>query len=92
MSFASDTSVGQSHSSADFTRSGYRRAETHQMTTADIDGAAVYGHGEDKIGSISELKIGADGKITDAVIDVGDFLGICAHSVLVPLNQMTVLR
>lgn len=92
MPHASDTPLRRSHGSADFTRSGYRRAEAHKVNAADMDGATVYGHGEEKIGSISELKVGPNGKIADAVIDVGGFLGIGAHSVLVPLSQMTVLK
>lgn len=75
-----------------FVRNGYDRAETHQLSTADVESATVYGRGDETIGSISELKVGTDGKITYAVIDVGGFLGMGAHSVLIPFSQLTVLR
>jgi len=75
-----------------FVRNGYDRAEPHNLTTADVESATVYGRNDETIGSISSLKVGTDGKITDAVIDVGGFLGMGAHSVQLPFNQLTVLR
>lgn len=75
-----------------FVRDGYDRAEIQDLTTADLESATVYGRDDETIGSISALKVGTDGKITDAVVDVGGFLGMGAHSVLLPFNQLTVLR
>lgn len=75
-----------------FVRDGYDRAETHEVTTSDVESATVYGRNDETIGSVSSLKVGTDGKITDAVIDVGGILGIGAHSVLLPFDQLTVLR
>ncbi|WP_086467090.1 PRC-barrel domain-containing protein [Oceanibaculum nanhaiense] len=75
-----------------FVRDGYNRAETHDLTTSDVESAKVYGRKDETIGSISSLKLGTDGKITDAVIDVGGFLGLGAHSVMLPFSQLTVLR
>ncbi|MFZ2100469.1 MAG: PRC-barrel domain-containing protein [Oricola sp.] len=75
-----------------FVRNGYNRAETHDLTTSDLESATVYGRDDETIGSVSSLKVGTDGKITDAVIDVGGFLGMGAHSVLLPFSQLTILR
>jgi hypothetical protein len=75
-----------------FVRNGYNRAETHELTTSDVESATVYGRNDETIGSVSSLKVGTDGKITDAVIDVGGFLGMGAHSVLLPFSQLAVLR
>jgi len=75
-----------------FVRTGYNRAEMHDLTTADLQSATVYGRDDETIGSISALQVGTDGRITDAVIDVGGFLGMGAHSVLLPFRQLTVLR
>lgn len=75
-----------------FARKGYGRAETNDMTTADVESANVYGRSDETIGSISSLKVGTDGKITDAVIDVGGFLGLGGHLVVLPFNELTVLR
>lgn len=76
----------------DFTRNGYDHVEMKDITTADVESATVYGRDDETIGSISSLKVGTDGKISDAVIDVGGFLGIGAHSVLMPFSDLTVLR
>lgn len=75
-----------------FAREGYARAQAHDLTTAEVESAKVYGREDETIGSISSLTVGADGKISHAVIDVGGFLGIGAHSVLVPFGNLTVLR
>jgi len=75
-----------------FVRDGYARAEIHDLTTADVESATVYGRNDEKIGSISSLKLDTNGKITDAVIDVGGFLGMGAHSVVMPFRELTVLR
>ncbi len=75
-----------------FVRDGYARTEAHDLTTADLEGATVYGRNDETIGSVSALQVGTDGKITNAVIDVGGFLGMGAHSVMLPFSQLTVLR
>jgi len=75
-----------------FVRDGYSRAEIRDLTTADVENATVYGRNDETIGSVSSLKVGTDGKITDAVIDVGGFLGMGAHSVMMPFSDLTVLR
>lgn len=75
-----------------FARDGYAEANIHDITTADVENAKVYGRDDETIGTINSLKVGTDGRITDAVIDVGGFLGIAAHSVLIPFDQLTVMR
>lgn len=75
-----------------FVRNGYGPADNKDLTTDRLESATVYGRDDEKIGAISALKVGTDGRITDAVIDVGGFLGLGAHSVLLPFNQLAVLR
>lgn len=75
-----------------FVRNGYDRALPHDLTTADVESATVYGRDDETIGTISALKVGTDGKITDAVIDVGGFLGMGAHAVQMPFSDLTFLR
>ncbi|MCM2563752.1 PRC-barrel domain-containing protein [Lutimaribacter sp. EGI FJ00015] len=75
-----------------FVRNGYDRAEPHDLTTTDVENATIYGRNDETIGTISSLEITSDGKISDAVIEVGGFLGLGAHSVLLPFEQLTVLR
>lgn len=93
MTLASHTPVGATDGGAfGFARDGYARTETKNLTTSDVENATVYGRNDETIGSINSLKVGANGRITDAVIDVGGFLGMGAHPVLIPFNQLTVLR
>ncbi len=75
-----------------FVRNGYDRAEPQDLTTADVENATVYGRDDETIGSISALKVGTDGKISHAIIEVGGFLGIGTHSVSLPFAQLSVLR
>ena len=93
MTQPADTPHGTGVSGAfGFVRNGYDRAEIHDMTVSEVEGATVYGREDEAIGTISSLKIGTDDKITDAVVDVGGFLGMGAHSVLLPFSQLTILR
>jgi len=93
MSHSPNLSHGASGGGAyGFVRDGYARAEVHDLTTADLESATVYGHDDETIGSVRSLKVGTDGKITHAVIDVGGFLGLGAHSVVMPFSDLTVLR
>ena len=73
-------------------RDGYATVTVHELQTSDLEGAAVHGFNDESIGKISALKVGTDGQINEAVIDVGGFLGIGAHSVLLPFSDLTVLR
>jgi len=75
-----------------FVRNGYDRALAHDLTTADVESATVYGRDDETIGTISDLKMNTEGKIKEAVIDVGGFLGMGAHSVRLPFSDLTVLR
>ncbi len=75
-----------------FARNGHDPAEARTLSTSDIEGATVYGRDDETIGSVTSLKIGLDGDIDAAAIDVGGFLGLGVHSVLVPFSQLTVLR
>lgn len=75
-----------------FARDGYGHVESHALTTKDLENATVFGHGDVVIGSISNLVMGPDSKISHAIIDVGGFLGIGAHAVKLPFRELTVLR
>lgn len=93
MSYSSNLPHGPSGDGAyGFVRNGYSQAEARELTTADVENATVYGRNDETIGSVSSLKLDANGKITDAVIDVGGFLGMGAHSVVMPFGDLTVLR
>ena len=52
----------------------------------------VYNSADEKIGTVSDLIVGPDAKITAAVIGVGGFLGIGEKEVAVPFSSMQVVR
>ena len=52
-----------------------------QWRATKLDGLNVYDPSNEKIGDISELIVGRDGKIDAVVIGVGGFLGIGEHNV-----------
>ncbi len=75
-----------------FVREGYDRVEAQDLKASDIESANVYGRNDENIGTINELKVGTDGKITHAIVDVGGFLGMGAYSVVLPFSQLNIQR
>lgn len=61
-----------------------------ELTTAILDGATVYGPGDEEIGSVDHVE-GA-GETARVVVDVGGFLGIGTKPVAVPLAQFDFMR
>ena len=76
----------------DFRVDGYAEVDYNQMTAEDLDGARVYGIGDEDVGEISELLLTEDGKIDKAIIDVGGFLGIGEKSVAVGFDKLSIQK
>ena len=53
-----------------------------------VVGATVYNDSDQSIGTVDDLIVGQDGKISTAVISVGGFLGIGSKLVRVPYDQL----
>ena len=53
-----------------------------------IVGAAVYNDRDERIGTVDDLIVGQDGRISEAVLSVGGFLRIGAKLVAMPYNQL----
>ncbi|HBD91740.1 MAG: hypothetical protein A2092_00755 [Rhodobacteraceae bacterium GWE1_64_9] len=73
-------------------REGYASIAMDALTADDVQGASVYDAEDKRIGEVSELVLSADGKLTEAVIDVGGFLGIGAKPVALPIGSVDVVR
>lgn len=73
-------------------RDGYAVAEREALTAEKLTGARVYDATDADIGEVSKLILGSDGQITEAVIDVGGFLGLGEKPVALPLTDITILR
>jgi hypothetical protein len=78
-----------------YEREGYQEAEmadVEMLTAEDITGAYVYGENDETVGEIDTLMVSDDGKVTDAVINVGGFLGLGEKPVLVSFDKIQVLK
>ncbi|MBV9735327.1 MAG: PRC-barrel domain-containing protein [Acidisphaera sp.] len=66
-----------------------RLQKTHDgWRSSRIVGANVYNDSNQSIGTVNDLIVGDDGKVTTAVISVGGFLGIGSKLVAVPYDQL----
>ncbi len=78
-----------------YQREGYQNAEmaeVEKLTAEEINGSYVYGSNDETVGEIDNLMVGDDGKLTEAVINVGGFLGIGEKPVLVSFDDIQVLK
>ncbi len=75
-----------------FERQGYASIDYATMTAEDLQGATVYDANDDSIGEVSELVLDADGKITNAIVDVGGFLGMGEHSVALSYDELQIMK
>jgi sporulation protein YlmC with PRC-barrel domain len=74
-------------------RQTWEQADWSAMTTEDLTGVQVNGSNDDWVGEISELVLDADGKtITNAIIDVGGWLGMGERPVSIPFDQIELRR
>lgn len=77
------------------TREGYaeaKMADVQKLAADDIEGSYVYGANDETVGEIDALLLDGEGKITEAVINVGGFLGIGEKPVAVSFDKIQVLQ
>jgi sporulation protein YlmC with PRC-barrel domain len=63
------------HAASSATAQAPRHMAASEMRVSKLIGSAVYDSGDQKIGSIGDLIVDRDGKVSDVVIGVGSFLG-----------------
>jgi hypothetical protein len=66
------------------------RLSATELTPDILDGATIYGPGDETIGSVSHVH--GSGPTSQVVVDVGGFLGIGAKPVAIPLTQLEFMR
>ena len=71
---------------------GYSPVDYATLTADELKGATVYDTNNDDIGDVDELVLDPDGKISKAVVDVGGFLGMGAHSVALDFSELQILK
>ena len=74
-----------------FEREGFATADYEQLTADDLEEAAVYDANDENIGSVEELILSQDGKIEQAIVDVGGFLGMGEHRIGLAFDEMQVM-
>jgi sporulation protein YlmC with PRC-barrel domain len=77
---------------APINRDGYNAMEREVLTTDTLTGAAVYDATDERIGDISELVLTPEGQVSQAVLDVGGFLGIGTKTVALPIGDVDILQ
>lgn len=73
-------------------RDGMESIDTAALTSEELTGARVYGISDEWVGEIGQLVLADDGKITEAVIDVGGWLGMGEHPVALSFDKIDVRR
>ncbi len=73
-------------------RESLESVDATTITADELKGARVYGVGEEWVGEIGELVLSADGKITDAVVDVGGWLGMGERPVALKFDELDLRR
>lgn len=59
------------------------------LTAENLQGLAVYGTTDERVGDISELIVTDSGEITKVIVDVGGFLGIGEKPVALPFDEIS---
>jgi hypothetical protein len=76
-------------------REGYAEIETvevEQLTAEKIQGSYVYGANDETVGEIGSLLMNDDGKVSQAVINVGGFLGLGEKPVAVSFEKIQIMK
>lgn len=69
---------------------GYTILGFDSVTADQLTGARLYDADGDDVGEIADIVIGADNKVTGIVTDVGGFLGMGEHRVLLGAEQVEI--
>ena len=65
-----------------------RHLGNNEMRASKLTSSAVYDQADQKIGSIADLIVASDGRVTDVVIGVGSFLGAGDKNVAVKMADL----
>jgi len=61
------------------------------MSSDDLIGSNVRNSANEVVGKVDSLLLTKDARVVGAVIEVGGFLGIGAHQVVVPMEQLSMI-
>lgn len=55
-----------------------------------LHGLPVFDEQSDTVGTVAEVRVGPDGRVTGAIVEIGGFLGLGAHRVDLGLDQLAM--
>jgi len=64
--------------------------QSGELRASQVIGSTVYDNQNRNIGSVKDIVLGQDGKVTAIVVDVGSFLGAGGKYVAVSLNDLKI--
>ena len=65
-----------------------RHMREHEMRASKLIGSSIHDAGDQKIGSVTDLIVDRDGKVTEVVVGVGGFLGAGEKNVAVKMADL----
>jgi sporulation protein YlmC with PRC-barrel domain len=90
---SSDSSAANESSESKSAAGTFAAAQSaDEWRSSKLIGLNVYNQSNEKVGDINDLILGPDGKIANAVIGVGGFLGMGEKLVAVPFSDLTLNR
>ncbi len=73
-------------------KANWTPVDSGTITSEQLTGASVYDGKDADIGEISSLVLAADGKVDEAVIDVGGFLGMGEKPVALKMSDLQIMK
>ncbi|QYX56095.1 PRC-barrel domain-containing protein [Roseovarius sp. SCSIO 43702] len=74
-------------------REGYAEVtKVEELTSDALVGQSVYGINDESVGEVGDLVLDENGKVQQAVINVGGFLGIGEKEIAVTFDELQILR
>lgn len=69
---------------------GFASLDQSELSADRLLGADVYDMAGDNIGTVDDVIIGDDERVSEVIVDVGGFLGMGAHTVALPLDTAQI--
>ena len=89
---ADDAMAAEADAAAAMDFDGMESVATADISAEELTGTAVYGSGDEEIGSIGDILLSEDGSVDAVIIDFGGFLGIGTKPVAVAFDNLTFVR
>ncbi|OCX61103.1 hypothetical protein BFP70_16795 [Thioclava sp. SK-1] len=67
-------------------------ADWSDMTAEELTGETIYGANDEKVGTVDEVVVDDQMKVTDVIVDVGGFLGLGAKQVALTPDQLELMQ